>query len=81
MSAAKPGLCKVPSKEIVMFLTPEWEMAWLRRLLGGLSVIFVTSPQFFLDRVSSVDTAQISVLHRFCTSLISIGFSRPQVLL
>lgn len=79
MSAVKPGLCKVPSKEIVMFLTPEWEMVWLRRLLGGLSFLFVATPQFFLGRVFSVDTTQIFVLHRFCTSLISIGFSRPQV--
>lgn len=79
MSVLNPGLCKVPSKQIVMFFTPGWELAWLRRLLWGLSFIFVANPQFFLGRIFSVDTAQISVLHRFYTALISIGFSRAKV--
>lgn len=78
MSALNPGLCKVPSKQIVMFFTPGWELAWLKRLLWGLSFIFEANPQFFLGRIFSVDTAQISVLHRFHTALISIGFSRTK---
>jgi len=64
-----------------MFFTPGWKLAWLRRLLQGLSFILVANLQFFLGRIFSVDIAQISVLHRFYTALISIGFSRAKVLL
>lgn len=79
VSALNPGLCKVPSKQIVVFFTPGWELTWLRRLLWGLSFTFVVNSQFFLGRIFFVDAAQISMLHRFCTALISTGFSRAKV--
>lgn len=79
VSALNPGLCKVPSKQIVVFFTPGWELTWLRRLLWGLSFTFVVNSQFFLGRIFFVDAAQISKSHRFCTALISTGFSRAKV--